>query len=411
METTTAPYDLQRIRADFPILSREVHGRPLVYLDNAATTQKPQAVIDRIARYYAEENANVHRGVHFLSAEGTEAFETARQSVADFIGAPSPREVVFTRGTTEGLNLVAQGFAQAILREGDEILVSGLEHHANIVPWQMAAERSGARLRVLPMTAEGDLDLDALSSRLGEHTKVVAVSHTSNALGSVSPLAEIIEAAHSREIPVVVDGAQATPHAPIDVQALGADFFVFSGHKTYGPMGVGVLWGREAWLDRLPPYQGGGDMIDEVTFEKTTYAGLPSKFEAGTPNVAGVLGLAAAVEYLQALGMENVAAHEADLVQYGVDQLEALGGVRFIGTPRRRASAVSFLLEGIHPYDTGTILDRLGIAVRTGQHCAQPVMDAFGITGTVRASVALYNTREEIDMLCDGLRQVRQMFG
>ena len=411
METATAPYDIERVRADFPILSRQVHGRPLVYLDNAATTQKPQAVIDRIARYYAEENANVHRGVHFLSAEGTEAFERARRSVADFIHAPSPREVVFTRGTTEGINLVAQGFASEVLREGDEILVSGLEHHANIVPWQMAAERSGAVLRVIPMSPSGDVDTAGLAERMGEKTKIVAVSHTSNALGSVAPLEKIVREARQRDVPVLVDGAQATPHAPIDVQALGADFFVFSGHKTYGPMGVGVLWGREEWLDRLPPYQGGGDMIDTVTFEKTTYAEIPSKFEAGTPNVAGVLGLEAAVLYLQTLGMENVAAHEADLVAYCVQQFEALGGVRFIGTPARRASAVSFLLEGIHPYDAGTILDRLGIAVRTGQHCAQPVMDAFGVTGTVRASFGLYNTRAEIDALCAGLEQVRQMFG
>ncbi|MEM6326166.1 MAG: cysteine desulfurase [Bacteroidota bacterium] len=411
MHTATAPFDVQRIRADFPILSREVHGRPLVYLDNAATTQKPQVVIDRIARYYAEENANVHRGVHFLSAEGTEAFEAARATIAGFIGAPSPREVVFTRGTTEAINLVAHGFAEAVLREGDEIVVTGLEHHANIVPWQMAAERTGARLRVLPMTPEGDLDTSRLGEVLTEATRIVCVSHTSNALGSVSPLREVTEAARAVGAAVLVDGAQATPHAPVDVQALGVDFFVFSGHKTYGPMGIGVLWGREAWLDRLPPYQGGGDMIDTVTFERTTYAGLPSKFEAGTPNVAGVLGLAAAVDYLTRLGMEHVATHEADLVAYAVAQLEALGGVRFIGTPRERASAVSFLLEGLHPYDTGTVLDRLGIAVRTGQHCAQPVMDAFGVSGTVRASFALYNTRDEIDALCDGLRQVRDLFG
>lgn len=407
---STSPYDVERIREDFPILSREVHGRPLVYLDNAATTQKPRAVIDRISRYYAEENANVHRGVHLLSAEGTEAFERARQSVASFIGAPSPREVVFTRGTTEGINLVAHGFSAAVLKPGDEIVVTGLEHHANIVPWQMAAKRSGATFRVLPMTPEGDLATDALADVVGERTRIVCVSHTSNALGSVSPVADVIAAAKSAGAAVLVDGAQATPHAPVDVQALGADFFVFSGHKTYGPMGVGVLWGREDWLDRLPPYQGGGDMIDEVTFERTTYAGLPSKFEAGTPNVAGVLGLEAAVQYLAAIGMEAIQAHESDLVAYSVDRLADLGGVRFVGTPRQRASAVSFLLEGIHPYDTGTVLDRLGIAVRTGQHCAQPVMDAMGIDGTVRASVALYNTRSEIDALCAGLEQVRTMF-
>ena len=317
MQTATAPLDVERVRADFPILSREVHGRPLVYLDNAATTQKPLAVLDRLARYYRDENANVHRGVHFLSAEGTENYEAARQSVQQFIGAEHAREVVFTRGTTESINLVASGFERGgFLASGDEILISGLEHHANIVPWQMAAERTGATLRVIPITDAGDLDLAGLDTLLNERTRIVAVTHTSNALGTVTPLAEIVEAARQRQIPVLVDGAQATPHAPVDVQALGADFFVFSGHKTFGPTGIGVLWGREAWLEKLPPYQGGGDMIDEVTFEKTTYAGLPARFEAGTPHVAGGIGLGAAVEYLMSLGMESVAAHESDVIAY-----------------------------------------------------------------------------------------------
>ena len=409
---TTAAYDVARVRADFPILSREVHGRPLVYLDNAATTQKPRAVLDRLARYYADENANVHRGVHFLSAEGTENYEAARRTVARFIGAADPREVVFTRGTTEAINLVAHGLARGgRLREGDEILVSALEHHANVVPWQMAAEASGARLRVIPMTARGELDLSDLDTLLTARTRIVAVTHTSNALGTVTPLAKIVRAARALDVPVLVDGAQAAPHAPVDVQALGADFFAFSGHKTYGPTGIGVLWGREAWLERLPPYQGGGDMIENVTFEKTTYAGLPGKFEAGTPHVAGGIGLGAALEYLLGLGMEHVAAHEADVVAYAERRLAEASGVTLVGTPASRAGAVSFLLDGIHPYDAGTVLDRLGIAVRTGQHCAQPVMDAFGIPGTVRASVGLYNTREEVDALMDGLEQVRALFG
>ncbi|MEL6617086.1 MAG: aminotransferase class V-fold PLP-dependent enzyme, partial [Bacteroidota bacterium] len=344
MEIQTTPFDVERIRADFPILSREVHGKPLVYLDNAATTQKPRAVLDRLARYYSDENANVHRGVHFLSAEGTEHYEEARRSVQRFIGAASEREVVFTRGTTESINLVAHGFARGgFLASGDEILISGLEHHANVVPWQMAAEQTSATLRVIPMNARGEIDLSDLDSLLNENTRIVAVTHTSNALGSVTPLATIVAAAKALDVPVLVDGAQATPHAPVDVQALGADFFAFSGHKTYGPTGIGVLWGREAWLDKLPPYQGGGDMIDTVTFEKTTYAGLPGKFEAGTPHVAGGIGLGAAVEYLMGLGMEHVAAHEADVVGYAAERLGDTPGVSIIGTPEARASAVSFL--------------------------------------------------------------------
>jgi len=410
-ETIPPPFDVERVRADFPILARTVYdGRPLVYLDNAATTQKPQVVLDRLAAYYANENANVHRGVHVLSAEGTESYEAARRTVQRFLGAAHAHEVVFTRGTTEAINLVAHGFG-SILTEGDEVVVSALEHHANIVPWQMLCERTGARLRVIPMLDSGDLDLRSLGETITDRAKVVAVTHTSNALGTVVPLAPIIDAAHAVGAAVLVDSAQVAPHAPLDVQALGADFVVFSGHKTFGPTGIGALWGREAWLDKLPPYQGGGDMIDRVTFEKTTFAGLPAKFEAGTPHVAGGIGLGTALEYLMDLGLDAVAAYEADLLAYAEERLAAVEGLRFVGTPQRRASAISFLLGDVHPYDAGTVLDRLGVAVRTGHHCAQPVMDRLGVPGTVRASVAFYNTRADVDALVDGLAQVRALFG
>ncbi|PAP75866.1 cysteine desulfurase [Rubrivirga marina] len=404
-------FDVERLRADFPILQRTVYdGTPLVYLDNAATTQKPRAVLDRLAAYYANENANVHRGVHFLSAEGTENYETARRSVQRFLGAAHAHEVVFTRGTTEAINLVAHGFASR-LREGDEVVVSALEHHANIVPWQMACERSGATLRVIPALDSGDLDLHRLGDVISTRTRLVAVTHTSNALGTVNDLRPIVEAARAVDAAVLIDGAQAAPHAPVDVQALGADFFVFSGHKTFGPTGIGALWGREAWLEALPPYQGGGDMIDRVTFERTTYAGLPAKFEAGTPHVAGGIGLGTALDYLMEIGMDAVAAYEDGLIAYAEERLAEVDGLRFIGTPQRRAGAISFLLDGIHPYDAGTVLDRLGIAVRTGQHCAQPVMDRFGIDGTIRASFAFYNTRADVDALVDGLAKVQALFG
>jgi cysteine desulfurase/selenocysteine lyase len=408
---TPTTLDAARLRDDFPILQRTVHdGRPLVYLDNAATTQKPRAVIDRLTAYYANENANVHRGVHVLSAEGTEAYEAARRTVQRFVGAAHAHEIVFTRGTTEAINLVAHGFG-TLLRPGDEIVVSAIEHHANIVPWQMAAQRSGARLRVIPMLDSGDLDLSALGDVITERARIVAVTHTSNALGTVVDLAPIVAAARAVGAAVLIDGAQAAPHAPVDVQALDADFFAFSGHKTFGPTGIGALYGREAWLERLPPYQGGGDMIDRVTFEETTYAGLPARFEAGTPHVAGALGLATALDYLTDLGMDAVAAAEADLVAYAEARLAAVDGLRFVGTPARRAGAISFLLDGIHPYDAGTVLDRLGVAVRTGEHCAQPVMDRLGVPGTVRASFALYTTRADIDALVDGLATVRLLFG
>lgn len=410
-----AALDVERLRGDFPILSRTIYGEPLVYLDNAATTQKPTAVLDRLARYYSAENANVHRGVHFLSAEGTEAHEAARRAVQRFIGAEHPYEVIFTRGTTESINMVAQSFGRAFVNEGDEILVSALEHHANLVPWQMLCERTGARLRAIPVTETSDLDLSTLDLLLTDRTRLVAVTHTSNALGTVVDLDRIVKAARAAGVPVLIDGAQAAPHAPVDVQALGADFFAFSGHKTFGPTGVGVLYGREEWLDRMPPVQGGGDMIDTVTLEKTTYAGLPHKFEAGTPHVAGVVGLGAAVEYLEGLGggrgMSAVAEAERDVLAYAEEQLGAVEGLRLVGTPERRAGAISFVIEGIHPYDAGTVLDRLGIAVRTGHHCAQPVMDRFDVPGTIRASFALYNTREEVDALVDGLGKVRSLFG
>ncbi|MFN3596736.1 MAG: cysteine desulfurase [Rubricoccaceae bacterium] len=405
------PLDVAALREDFPILHRQVHGRPLVYLDNAATTQKPRTVLERVARYYAEENANIHRGVHYLSQLGTDLYEDARRAVQRFLGAAHAHEIVFTHGTTEAINLVARAFGEAFVRAGDEILVSALEHHANIVPWQMLCERQRARLRVIPMDDAGELVLDDLDALLSERTRLVAVTHTSNALGTVVPLGRIIAAAHARDIPVLVDGAQAAPHAPVDVQALGCDFFTCSGHKMYAPTGIGVLYGRERWLERMPPFLGGGDMIDEVSFERTTYNALPFKFEAGTPPIAAGIGLGEAVAYLERLGMEAVAAHEADVLGYAVARLARVEGLRLVGTPARRAGAVSFLLEGIHPYDAGTVLDRLGIAVRTGHHCAQPVMDRLGVPGTVRASFALYSTRDEVDALVDGLARVRQLFG
>ena len=406
-----APLDVERLRADFPILSRTVYdGKPLVYLDNAATTQKPQVVLDRLAAYYSRENANVHRGVHHLSAEGTESYEEARRSVQRFLGAEHAHEVVFTRGTTEAVNLVAHGLT-GLVGEGDEVVVSAIEHHANIVPWQMLCERTGARLRVIPVLDTGDLDLRQLDQVITDRAKLVAVTHTSNALGTVVELAPIVAAARAAGAAVLVDGAQAAPHAPLDVLGLDADFFVFSGHKTFGPTGIGVLWGREAWLERLPPVQFGGDMIDRVTFETTTFAGLPAKFEAGTPHVAGGIGLGTALDYLMEIGMDAVAASEADLIAYAEAELATVPGLRFVGTPARRAGAISFLLDDVHPYDAGTVLDRLGVAVRTGHHCAQPVMDRFGVPGTVRASFAFYNTRADVDALTNGLATVRSLFG
>jgi len=406
----SAAYDVTRIRRDFPILHQEIHGKPLVYLDNAATTQKPQAVIDALTRYYSLDNSNVHRGVHTLSMRATQAYEAARQKVASFINAADPAEIVFVRGSTEGINLVACSYTRCCIREGDEVLITAMEHHSNIVPWQILCEERGARLRVAPMNLEGELLLDEFEKLLTPKTRLVAVVYVSNSLGTVNPVGEIVALAHAKGIPVLIDGAQATPHMAVDVQALDCDFFVFSGHKMYGPTGIGVVYGRRALLEKMPPYQGGGDMIASVTFEKTTYNTLPYKFEAGTPHVAGVIGLGAAIDYIQSIGLPRIATHERGLVAYATQELTSLPGVRLIGTAKEKASVVSFVLEGVHPHDVGTILDREGIAVRTGHHCTQPVMDFFGVPATSRASFGLYNTRAEIDALVAAIARVKEVF-
>jgi cysteine desulfurase/selenocysteine lyase len=408
-ETTT--FDVAKVREDFPILRELVHGRPLVYLDNANTTQKPSSVLEAMEHYYRHDNANIHRATHLLSERATRAYEGTRAKVQRLINAASTREVVFTKGTTDGINLVAQSWARSFLTPGDEILVTWMEHHSNIVPWQIVCQQTGAVLKVAPITDTGELDLDAFRALVGERTKLVAFGHISNALGTINPVAELVAAAKAAGAVTLVDGAQAVPHLPVDVQALGCDFYVFSSHKMYGPTGVGVLYGREAQLDRMPPYQGGGDMIASVTFEKTEYNALPYKFEAGTPNIAGVVGLGAAVDYLTSLDRAAALAHEDGLLAYGTDRVAAIDGVTFIGRARHRSSVLSFVLDGVHPHDIGTILDTEGIAVRTGQHCAQPVMDRYGITATVRASIGIYNTREEIDALVGGLHKVREVFG
>jgi cysteine desulfurase/selenocysteine lyase len=403
-------FDVQRIREDFPILGREVHGKPLVYLDNAATTQKPQSVMDAVMHYYAMENANIHRGVHYLSQTATDAYESARETVRRFLNAPSSNEIIFVRGATEGINLVAQTYGRKHVRAGDEVVITALEHHSNIVPWQMLCEEKGAKLRVAPINDAGELLLDQFESLLNEKTKFVAVSHVSNALGTVNPIAKIVELAHRRNLPVLVDGAQAVPHVVVDVQALGVDFYAFSGHKIYGPTGVGVLYGKRALLDAMPPYQGGGDMIRSVTFEKTTYNALPYKFEAGTPNMAGVIGLKAALDYVQNVGLDAIAAHEHDLLVHGTEALRSVDGLRLIGTAREKAGVLSFVMDDIHPHDIGTVLDQQGIAIRTGHHCAQPLMDRFGIPATARASLAMYNTRAELDALVTGLHKLKEVF-
>ena len=408
---STDRWDVERIRKDFPILSQEVHGRPLVYLDNAATTQKPHAVIEALERYYATDNANVHRGVHLLSERATQAYEAARSRIRRFLNAAEDREIVFVRGTTEAINLVAQTYGRRMVGPGDEILITALEHHSNIVPWQMLCEEKGAALRVAPIDDAGEVDVEAYERLLGPRTRLVAIAHCSNALGTVLPIDRMIEAAHRQGVPVLVDGAQAMAHVPVDVQALGCDFYAFSGHKVYGPTGIGALYGKAALLESMPPFQGGGDMIKAVTFEKTVYNDLPYKFEAGTPNIAGAIGLGAALEYLDGLGRDRAAAYEHDLLAYGTERLSAIPGVRLIGTAREKASVLSFVMEGAHAHDVGTILDREGIAVRTGHHCAMPVMTRFGLAATTRASVALYNTREELDALCAGLGKVREIFG
>ena len=402
--------DVERIRDDFPILSRMVREHRLVYLDSAATTQKPRAVLDALARYYAHGNANIHRGVYVLSEEATAAYDAARVKVQRFLNAAASREIVFTRNSTEGINLVAQSFGRRNIGPGDEIVITHMEHHSNIVPWQLLCEQVGARLRVAPIDDSGTLQLDELERLVGPRTRLVSVVHLSNSLGTINPVRDIIEMAHRRGVPVLIDGSQAVYHMPVDVQALGCDFYVFTGHKLYGPTGIGVLYGREALLEQMPPFQGGGDMIRSVTFEKTTYADLPHKFEAGTPHIAGAVGLGAAVDYLQGVGFDALAPHEADLLEYGTAALSEVKGLRLIGTAANKASILAFVMKGAHPHDVGTIVDTEGVAIRTGHHCTQPIMERFGVPATARASVAMYNTRGEIDALVRALQRVREMF-
>ena len=403
-------YDIQKIREDFPILDREVYGKPLIYLDNGATTQKPRQVVEAITDEYYSVNANVHRGVHFLSQQATELHEASRETVRRFINARSSNEIVFTRGTTESINLLASSFADSQMKEGDEVIVSVMEHHSNIVPWQLQAARKGIVLKVIPMNDRGELLLDEYEKLFSERTKLVSFAHVSNVLGTVNPAKEMIATAHAHGVPVLIDGAQSVPHMKVDVQDLDADFFAFSGHKIYGPTGVGVLYGKEEWLDKLPPYQGGGEMIQSVSFEKTTFNELPFKFEAGTPDYIGTTALAKALDYVSAIGMENIAAHEHELTLYAMQRLKEINGMRIFGEAEHKTSVISFLVGNIHHLDMGTLLDRLGIAVRTGHHCAQPLMIRMGIEGTVRASFGLYNTKEEIDMLAAGIERVSRMF-
>ncbi len=406
----TKALDLAAIREDFPVLRQRVHGKPLVYLDNAATTQKPKAVIDRVTRYYTEENANVHRGVHGLSERATGAYEEARASVQRFLNAADKQEIVFVRGTTEAINLVADSYGRSHVGPGDEVVISAMEHHSNIVPWQILCQRQGARLRIAPITDAGELRLDQFEALLTDRTRMVAIVHVSNALGTITPVQEIIGLAHRRGIPVLVDGAQAVAHLKVDVRALDCDFYALSGHKMLGPTGIGVLYGKSALLDRMPPYQSGGDMISSVTFERTVYNTLPYKFEAGTPNIAGAIGLAVAIDYLTGVGLDRIVASEHDVLRYGTDALGEISGLRLIGTAGEKAGILSFVLDGVHPHDIGTILDREGVAIRTGHHCCQPLMDRLGVPATARASLALYNTREEIDALATALKTVREVF-
>jgi cysteine desulfurase/selenocysteine lyase len=408
--STSAGFDIDRVRADFPILGRQVHDLPLVYLDNAATTQKPRAVIDAISEYYLSNNANIHRGVHQLSESATSAYEATRKSVQRFLNAEDASEIIFVRGATEAINLVAQSYGRQRVNAGDEVVVTAMEHHSNIVPWQMLCEEKGARLRVAPINDAGELLLDEFEALLNEKTKLVAVVHASNVLGTVNPVHRIVEMAHAKGVPVLVDGAQAVPHGGVDVRALDCDFYAFSGHKIYGPTGIGVLYGKRALLEAMPPYQGGGDMIRSVTFEKTLYNQLPYKFEAGTPDIAGVVGLGAAIAYVNEIGLSDIVAHEEDLLAYGTEALSAIPGLTLVGTAKEKVSVLSFVLEGIHPHDIGTILDRQGIAIRTGHHCAQPLMLRFGIPATARASLAVYNTAQEIDALAAGIRKVKEVF-
>ena len=410
-EHLKTPIPVEGCRFHFPLLRREVNGKPLVYLDNAATSQKPQVVIDAIMKYYHEENSNIHRGVHYLSTKATEAYEQARVKVQQFINARSMQEIIYVRGTTEGINLVAATYGRTNVGEGDEVLISAMEHHSNIVPWQMLCEEKKAKLRVIPMNDAGELLLDEYEKLLTARTKIVGLAHISNALGTINPIRTMVELAHRRGIPVLVDGAQAVPHMKVDVQELDCDFYTFSSHKMFGPTGVGILYGKKALLEAMPPYQGGGDMIKSVTFEKTIYNDLPYKFEAGTPSIAGGIGLGAAIDYMNRMDMQAVAAYEKELLTYATKKLSAIAGLRIIGTAKEKASVISFVLEGIHPHDIGTILDLEGVAIRTGHHCAQPVMQRFGIPATARASFAFYNTKEEVDVLVSAIEKVKEVLG
>jgi cysteine desulfurase/selenocysteine lyase len=404
------PFDLERIRADFPILRRRIRGKPLVYLDNAATSQKPQSVIDAVTRFYTAENANIHRGVHYLSERATAAYDLVREDVARFINAPSSRQVIFTKGTTEGINLVAQSYGRPQLKPGDDIVITAMEHHSNIVPWQLLCEQTGAVLKAAPFNDRGELDVSALEGLLSPRTKLVALVHLSNALGTINPVKTVVDLAHQRGIPVLVDGAQAAPHLPVNVQDLDCDFYVFSGHKVFGPTGVGVLYGREALLEQMPPYQGGGDMIATVSLQRSTWAPLPAKFEAGTPMIAQVAGLGAALKYIEAVGLESVAVWERELLTYATERITEIEGVRVIGTAEHKASVLGFIMNEVHPHDIGTILDSEGVAIRAGHHCAQPVMERFGVPATARASFAFYNTLQEVDAFIAGLTTVKKMF-
>lgn len=403
-------YDIQKIRADFPICERKVYNKTLAYLDNAATTQKPKVVIDTIVKYYSEDNANIHRGVHYLSQISTAAFEGTRENIREYIHAKKTSEIIFTKGTTDAINLVASSFGRKFINEGDEIIVSALEHHSNLVPWQLLCNEKRAKLRIVPVNDKGEFQFEAYEMMLSEKTKLVAVAHVSNALGTVNPIKEIISKAHEQNIPVMIDGAQGIPHFQINVQELDCDFYCFSGHKFYAPMGVGVLYGKEDFLLKMDPYQMGGEMVDQVSFDKTTFNELPFKFEAGTPNVEAVLGLNAALNYVKEIGVEKIAAYEAELLTYATEKLSEIEGIRIIGTAKNKVSVLSFLIGEIHPYDAGMIIDKLGVAVRTGHHCAQPILDQFKIPGTIRASFAMYNTKEEIDQLVAAVKQVKVMF-
>ena len=403
-------YDINKVREDFPILSRQIYGKPLVYFDNGATTQKPLCVLDAMRNEYLNVNANVHRGVHYLSQQDTDLHEAARETVRKFINAPKVEEVIFTRGTTESLNLVVSSFGDRFLSEGDEVIVSVMEHHSNIVPWQLLAAKKGIAIKVIPMTDEGDVIMEEYEKLFNEKTRIVSITQVSNVLGTINPVKEMIRIAHEHEVPVMVDGAQSTPHMKVDVQDLDCDFFAFSGHKIYGPTGIGVLYGKEKWLDEMPPYQGGGEMIESVSFEKTTFEKLPFKFEAGTPDYVATHGLATALNYVTELGLDNIFAHEQELTRYAMEQMKEIPGMRLFGTSQHKDAVISFLVGDIHHLDMGTLLDRLGIAVRTGHHCAEPLMHRLGISGTVRASFALYNTKEEVDALIAGIKRVSQMF-